>query len=149
MPTAHRGAEPLPDALAPAWTALRCVPPLVLLWLAFFFGRTLRHGQVPLIERIARCSSPALSAPLCRYTRRLTAVWCVYFALASTAAAAALWLQLLSAGRVQLAIGSGTALLFVGERLLRPMFHPGEAFPGLVQQLRDTVSVWRVPGRGR
>jgi hypothetical protein len=34
-------------------------------------------------------------------------------------------------------------LLFVGERWVRPWFFPGEVFPGLVQQLRDTWSIWR------
>jgi hypothetical protein len=33
-------------------------------------------------------------------------------------------------------------LLFVGEHWLRPRLFPGHRFPGLVQQLRDTWSVW-------
>jgi uncharacterized membrane protein len=135
----------LAEALAPAWTALGLAAPLVLLWLAVFFGRTLRAGQTPLIERIARRSSPGLSEPLRRYTRRLTAVWCVYFVLAAAVTAAANWLQLLSVGPVQLAVWSATALLFVGERGLRPILFPGETFPGLIQQIRDTVGVWHVP----
>ena len=131
------------DALASLRAALVFVPPLVLLWLAFFFGRTLRRGEMPLIERIARRSDPSLSPPLARYTRRLTGVWCVYFVCAAVATAAAHWLQSVGLGRVHLAVWAGTALLFVGERWLRPLFFPGEVFPGLVQQLRDTVSIWR------
>ena len=34
-------------------------------------------------------------------------------------------------------------LMFVGERMIRPRLFPGEAFPGLVQQVRDTWSAWR------
>jgi uncharacterized membrane protein len=135
----------LADALAPASTALGLVAPLVLLWLAAFFGRTLRPGQTPLIERIARRSNPALSEPLRRYTRRLTAIWCVYFVSAAAATAAANWLQLAGFGQVQFAIWSGTVLLFVGERALRPILFPGESFPGLIQQIRDTVGVWHAP----
>ena len=107
-------------------------------WLAVFFGRTLRAGQTPLIERIARVSDPALSPPLCRYTRRLTALWCGYFVVAA--------LLSVSLGDVVPVAGVlvwlGSALLFVGEHRLRPRLFPGQAFPGLVQQVRDTWSVW-------
>jgi len=130
----------LPDTLASqAWAVLHYVPPLVLLWLALFFGRTLRAGHTPLIERIARRSNPALSAALCRYTRRLTLVWCLYFIVAAVLTAAAT----LAYGYLSIAVWSGTVLLFVGERLIRPWLFPAEAFPGLLQQLRDTVSIWR------
>jgi len=130
----------LPDPLASLVGAgLRYLPPLVLLWLAVFFGRTLRRGATPLIERIARQSNPALPAALCRYTRRLTALWCAYFLAAAllTAVVNAAYAQL------SLAVWSGTVLLFVGERWVRPWLFPGEVFPGLLQQLRDTWGVWR------
>lgn len=131
---------PLPDLLASlAVAGLRYVPPLVLLWLGFVFGRSLRAGAMPLIERIARRSNAALPAPLCRYTRRLTAVWCVYFVVAAGLAAAAR----VGYGQVSLAIWAATALLFVGERWVRAWLFPGETFPGLLQQLRDTWSIWR------
>ena len=115
---------------------------LMLGWLAVFFGRTLRPGQVPLIERIARVSEPAMTLPLRRYTRRLTAVWCGYFVIAA----------LLSVSIGHLLPGTGvlvllgSAVLFVGEHWLRPRLFPGQAFPGLAQQLRDTWSVWH-PGK--
>jgi uncharacterized membrane protein len=136
----------LPHALAAdVWAGLGYLPPLVLLWLAVFFGRTLRPGSTPLIERIARRSSPALSAPLCRYTRGLTLTWCVYFVLAAAATAAVNWWGAVAYGHVSLAVWTGTAVLFVGERWVRPMVFPGEVFPGLAQQLRDTWSIWRTP----
>lgn len=121
-----------------AWT-LRHLPPLILLWLAFFFGRTLRAGRTPLIERIARRSNPTMPEALCRYTRRLTAVWCIYFVAAATLAASAG----LSYRSLSIAVWSGTLVLFVGEHLIRPRLFPGEVFPGLVRQIRDTWSVWR------
>jgi uncharacterized membrane protein len=115
------------------------VPALVMGWLALFFGRTLRAGQVPLIERIARIGDPVLTPALCRYTRRLTVVWCVYFVVVAL-------LTLPSSMRfawISVLTWSGTIVLFVGEHWLRPRLFPGRDFPSLTQQLRDTWSVWR------
>ena len=124
-----------PDATYP-W---RLVQVLMLGWLAFLFGRTLRAGRVPLIERIARVSDPELTPALRHYTRRLTVVWTLYFVVAA----------LLSVG-TEMQNGwtsglacSGAAVLFVGERWLRPCLFPGRSFPNLTRQLRDTWSVWR------
>jgi uncharacterized membrane protein len=131
------------EALAPlASASLRYVPTLALLWLAVFFGRTLRAGAVPLVERVARVGKPALSAPLCRYTRALTALWCAYFVVAAITAAFA------DSGfeRASAAIAALSAVLFVGEHRIRRRLFPGERFPGLVQQVRDTVRVWRPQG---
>jgi uncharacterized membrane protein len=131
------------DSLAPLASAtLRHVPTLVLLWLAFFFGRTLRAGTVPLIERIARIGKPDLSPALCRYSRGLTAGWSVYFVIAATLTATA------SPGfeKVALGVGAASALFFVGEHWIRRRIFPREAFPGLLQQIRDTVRVWRPRG---
>ena len=128
------------EALAPlASTGLPFVPPLVLLWLAVFFGRTLRAGETPLIERVARIGKPALSAPLCRYTRGLTALWSVYFAVAAVLAVLAGW----GFERASVGVAAVSAVLFVGEFVVRRWLFPGEWFPGFVQQVRDTVAVWR------
>lgn len=126
-----------------ALTLWRALSVLVLLWLAYFFGRTLRRGATPLIERIATVSDPEMTPPLRRYTRRLTGIWCAYFVVAALLSAAA--------GPYPLQAGAwvwaGTAVLFVGEHWLRPRFFPGRAFPGLAQQLRDTWSVWHPRSR--
>jgi uncharacterized membrane protein len=50
---------------------------LFMLW---FFGRTLRAGQEPLITRIARYVHGDLSGDVIAYTRRVTWAWCVFFA---------------------------------------------------------------------
>ncbi len=132
------------DAVAPlAAAGLRFVPLLFLLWLAFFFGRTLRAGDMPLIERVARIGKPDLSPALCRYTRRLTALWCLYFvAAAMLTAAASLGFQQASLG-----VAAVSLVFFVGEYWVRLRLFPEEVFPDLVQQIRDTVRVWR-PRRG-
>ena len=127
------------ETLAPLASAgLRGLPALVLLWLAFFFGRTLRGGEVPLIERVARIGKPALSLRLCRYARALTALWCAYFVVAAFAAALADW----GFERTSVGVAAVSAVLFVGEYWIRRRLFPGEWFPGLVQQVRDTVQVW-------
>lgn len=128
------------DSLASLASAvLRYVPALALLWLAAFFGRTLRSGAVPLIERIARIGKPGLSAALCRYTRGLTAGWCIYFVVA------AMLIVLAGLGFTEASVGVAalSAVLFVGEFALRRVVFPNERFPGLIQQVRDTVAVWR------
>jgi uncharacterized membrane protein len=124
-------------AIDPA-LAWRVVSLLALGWLAFFFGRTLRPGREPLITRIARVSDPALAPALQRYTRRLTALWCGWFLLAA--------LLSLAFGRspwAGLLVGAGSAILFIAEHRLRPWLLPGQPFPGLRQQLRDTLHAWR------
>jgi len=132
------------EALASqGWTALRYLSPVVLLGLALFFGRTLRPGHMPLIERIARRSTAVLSDALCRYTRRLTAIWCGYFVGAAALSAIVGWSGGVAFSRVSLAVLAGSVLLFVGERWLRPRIFPHEVFPGVLQQARDTWSVWR------
>lgn len=130
----------LPAAIAaPAAGALRLLPTLVLLWLAWFFGRTLKAGEMPLIERVARVAKPALSPALVRYTRLLTALWCVYFVVAALLNLAAD----LGFSRVSLGVAATSAAFFVVEYGLRRLFFPGEYFPNLIEQVRDTVRVWR------
>ena len=130
----------LPDAIAaPAAVALRVLPTLVLLWLAWFFGRTLRAGETPLIERVARVAKPALSPALVRYTRLLTALWSAYFVVAAALSLAAN----LGFSRVSVGVAATSTLLFVVEYGLRRLFFPGEYFPNLIEQVRDTVRVWR------
>ncbi len=120
-------------------TLVRWVPTIALAWLALFFGATLRRGATPLIERVARVGKPDLSPALVRYTRVLTWTWCVHFALAATASA---WANpgFLRAG---MGVAALSALLFVGEYGVRRLLFPHEYFPNLVEQVRDTASVWR------
>ena len=51
---------------------------LFMLW---FFGRTLLHWQYPLISQIARYINGELELAIAIYTRRVTILWCVFFAL--------------------------------------------------------------------
>jgi len=51
--------------------------------------------------------------------------------------------------RAGLGIVAGSAALFVAEHRVRRSLFPGEWFPGLIQQVRDTVQVWRPRGPQR
>ena len=50
---------------------------LVLLW---YFARTLRAGKEALVTRLARRVHGVLPPEIVAFTRRVTAVWCAFFA---------------------------------------------------------------------
>lgn len=89
LPALRRGALPAWLALLAAaagltWLFLQdrallplyVVPVLLNLLVAWLFGRSLRAGRTPLVERIARLLHGApLSPGLVRYTRRVTVGW--------------------------------------------------------------------------
>jgi uncharacterized membrane protein len=86
-----------------------------------------------------------LPVPLCRYARWLTAIWCGYFLGAAALSAIVTVSGEVSYHFMDLAVLAGSVLLFVGEHWLRRRFFPDETFPGLLQQIRDTWSIWRAP----
>jgi len=77
------GATALLLAAAPRLPLLRqspyFIPVLIYLALLFQFGRTLLPGSEPLIVRYCRSDLGAVPAPVERYARRLTALWCAVF----------------------------------------------------------------------
>jgi uncharacterized membrane protein len=99
---------------------LKLYPVLVNAVLLAVFGASLLHPPTA-IERLARLAEPELPPSAVRYTRRVTQVWCGFFVLnGSIAAATALWasdaLWTLYNGLIAyLLIG----LLFAGEWLVR------------------------------
>jgi uncharacterized membrane protein len=73
------------------WVALKLYPVVVNLALLGAFAASLRHGPSA-IERLARLREPELPPAAIAYTRRVTQVWCVFFAAnAAVSAATALW----------------------------------------------------------
>src|SRR5262249_48147235 len=132
QPRRSRDGEPrdrrvMPIEGAVPWQAelaLRLGSPLVLLWIALAFGKTLRRDRVPLIAQIAQRSRSELPPPLARYTRRLTAIWCGYFVAAAIVSAILLWLSAASFSLLSVAILGGSVVLFVGEHWLRPRLFP-------------------------
>lgn len=55
---------------------LYAAPVLAALAMAWFFGRTLLFGRVPLITRFAQMTRGPLPAPVARYTHGATVFWC-------------------------------------------------------------------------
>lgn len=124
--------------------AVRGIPAIGFILLAGFFGLSLLPGRTPLIEQIARVGKPDLTQALVRYTRWLTALWSLWMFLLAVSVT-------MNRGSILELTGYawiGSLLLFTGEYLLRRwFFFPDESFPGLLQQVRDTVHVWRPSGR--
>ena len=70
---------------------LKLYPVLVNALLLAFFGASLLRGP-SMVERLARLKEPELPQAAVAYTRRVTQVWCGFFVLNGTlAAATALW----------------------------------------------------------
>jgi uncharacterized membrane protein len=72
-----RGAPPLP---------LLFPPVLIPASIAFMFGRTLRRGSTPLVERVARgFHAPAMPEPaIIRYAHRVTWAWTLLLGIVAT-----------------------------------------------------------------
>ncbi|MBO1016969.1 hypothetical protein IPU70_25650 [Achromobacter sp. SD115] len=102
-----------------AW--LRWYPVLVNGMMLVIFGASLRRGR-PVIEQLARLRHPDLPPAGVRYTRNVTRVWCAFFVLnGSVAAALAAWgpwsWWTAYNGAVSYVL---MGLLMAGEWLLRP-----------------------------
>jgi uncharacterized membrane protein len=82
-------------ALNHAWNGAlltTLLPVLAYCALFLLFAGTLRPGRVPLISRFARLEQGELTAELQSYTRRLTVIWCAFFAgMAMLALGLAAW----------------------------------------------------------
>lgn len=115
--------------------------------LGIVFGLTLRRGATPLISALAERAQGPLPPAACEYTRRLTAVWVVYFfamvalSLALYALAPWWWWSLYANVLTPLAAGA----LFVGEYLLRYRLHPEFERVSLAQ----TLQAWRTARSSR
>jgi len=100
---------------------LRAYPVLINALLLAVFGLSLIVGS-PVVERMARLRYPNLPPQGVRYTRKVTMVWCLFFALnGSIAAALALWGSwawwTLYNGAISYVL---MAVLMLGEWCLRP-----------------------------
>jgi len=79
-------------AVTDSETLLRAYPVAVNAGLLVAFGATLRGGGPSMIEKFARVRRPDLDARAIRHTRRVTQVWCAFFAVnGAVSGACALW----------------------------------------------------------
>ena len=63
---------------------IRASPVVINVFLCALFGLTLRRGQDPLITRFARLEHDVLPLEVEQYTRRLTLLWTLFFAVMAT-----------------------------------------------------------------
>ncbi|TDV66048.1 hypothetical protein [Pseudomonas sp. LP_7_YM] len=99
---------------------LRWYPVLISGFMLTLFGLSLMRGM-PMVERLARLADPELPEVAIRYTRHVTQVWCVFFLLNGTMAAAlTLWAPLswwaLYTGLIAYGL---MGILFAGEWVIR------------------------------
>ncbi|MHA6832522.1 COG4648 family protein [Ralstonia pseudosolanacearum] len=73
-------------AITDSETLLRLYPVMVNAALLLTFGATLRHGP-SMVEKFARLRTPELPPRAVLYTRRVTQVWCGFFAVNALIAA--------------------------------------------------------------
>jgi uncharacterized membrane protein len=121
---------PLAAMLQPLFALAKLYPAAISALLLFSFGRSLFKGP-PMAERLARLKHPDLSPAAVAYTRKVTIVWCVYFACnAAIALVTALWM---SAGAWALYNGVISnivlAALMGGELLVRRRVQRAHAKP--------------------
>ncbi len=77
-------------AVTDSETLLRAYPIVVNVGMLLAFGATLCHGGPSMIEKFARVRRPELDERSVRHTRRVTQVWCAFFALNACASAASM-----------------------------------------------------------
>jgi uncharacterized membrane protein len=106
--------------------ALFAAPVLISLVLFATFAASLRPGRMPMVERFARLQEgDALPADAVPYTRRVTQVWVVFFAInAAIAAALAIfsthaWWALYTGGIAYALIGTIFAIEMIVRRIVR------------------------------
>jgi uncharacterized membrane protein len=122
------------------------IPPLAAFaFMAFFFGRTLRAGSEPLINRIARKEHPDLPQDMARHARWLTGVWTACFALLFLAALAlCTFLPLEAWSRwVQLLGYAVPGALFLGEYVYRRRRFAHSAHGSLAVLVPNVLAVIR------
>lgn len=107
-----------------------------LLWL---FGRTLLYGREPLITRLARRVHGSLAPNMERYTRNVTAAWCVFSAMQLMVSAILLMFSTLETWSLFVNILNAPliALMFLCEYIYRIVRFPGHPHVSIVQSWRE------------
>lgn len=119
-------------------------PVLIPLMLMVFFGRTLRPGSVPLITRIAaQMRGDDMPAAVRRYTRKVTWMWTIVFAL--MALEATLLAALVSHETWSLVTNAVNwillAVLMSGEYLYHSRVYPNRVHNNFLDFLRDMARI--------
>lgn len=98
----------------------------IYLFLLWYFGSTLAPGREPIITRFARRVHGALQPAMERFTRRLTVVWCAFFAAQLIASALLFAFAPLNAWSlfINLLNLPLLVLMFVGQSVYRTLRYP-------------------------
>ncbi|MCW7536451.1 hypothetical protein OOT46_01095 [Aquabacterium sp. A7-Y] len=118
--------------------------------LGVWFASTLRPGRQPLISALAERTHGGLSPALAGYTRKVTAAWCVYFAVMTSVSLG------LYAGApfeawslfANVLTPLSLVLMFAAEYLLRYRLHPEFERVGITAAIHAWNSYDPAQGRG-
>ena len=125
------------------WTLylLYLTPIVIPLGLLIFFGRTLFSGRTPLITVISEAARGPLTPAMQNYTRLLTQLWCLVFAILILWSAILPWVQ-----RPELwswftnVINYGfVGAFFVIEFMVRKKLFPEHNHPSFIQYIRIII----------
>lgn len=125
---------------------LACLPPLAAFaFMAWFFGRTLKAGNVPFIVRVARMEHPELPLDMERHAAWLTSAWAVLFVgLFATALGLSFVLPLKDWSRWVHALGYAVpAAFFVGELAYRKRRFRSRAHGSLAVLVGNVIAAIR------
>ena len=78
-------------AISPEIASL-AYPVAINLLMMIWFGQSLRANKVPVVERLARLKEPDIDSRGVYYTRQVTKLWCVVFALTAIISAYTVYL---------------------------------------------------------
>lgn len=108
---------------------------LLMLWV---FARTLRRGREPLVTRFARRIHGTLAAEIELYTRRVTLMWCAFFAGQIAASALLFAFSTLEAWSLFVNVLSvpAIAVAFVIEYVYRVLRHPNHEHVSILKGIQ-------------
>jgi uncharacterized membrane protein len=117
---------------------------LFFLW---FFGRTLRKGQEPLISQISRRLNDGLDARVAAYTRQVTVAWTIFFGMQLSGSALLYLFAPISAWSLFINVLNMPllALMFMAEHLVRIMLHPDHARIPILKTIEVFTKDFAVP----
>ena len=117
--------------------------------LAWVFGRTLMHGQTPLVTRFALLTHGTISPLITRYTRRVTLAWTLFFCLTAVSSVLLFATTPLATWAIFANIASPMLMLgmFVAEYLVRRRVVPADERAGPIQAFRSYLLYNSTRGR--
>jgi uncharacterized membrane protein len=115
---------------------------LISLFLLTVFGRTLRPGSIPIITRISTAMRKGQSEVPARYTRGVTILWVVMFALLALEGLLLAWLEpAISLGQISMVTYAVIIIVVVGEYCFHSWRFPNPEQRGLADFVRQLIQI--------